>query len=173
MEKGILLIAEDEIDLSEILVEMLTPYCAQIYTASNGKQALEIYNKNPTIDAILSDINMPIMTGFQFLARLRESGNTIPFVTLTAYGDQENMRESMRLNATDFLTKPFDRKELTETITKLLKYGVQLKKNQQNISSLFQDLNIPNEKINTIKKYYQSSNILRVENSKYSQFNTK
>ncbi len=169
MQKGVLLIAEDEVDLLEILVEMLAPYCAEIYTTSNGKEALEIFNKNPSIDAILSDINMPIMTGFQLLAKLRETGSVIPFVTLTAYGDQENMRESIRLNATDFLTKPFERKELTETVNKVLNYGMQLKNNQQIIASVFQDLNITNDKVNIINKCYQSSNILRIENSKYSK----
>ena len=173
MQKGVLLIVEDEVDLSEILVEMLAPYCAEIHITSNGKEALEVFNKNPAIDAILSDINMPVMTGFQFLAKLRGTGSTIPFITLTAYGDQENMRESMRLNATDFLTKPFERKELTETVTKVLNYGMQLKNDQQTIASMLQDLNISQDIVSVINKCYQSSNILRIENSKYSRSNNK
>ncbi len=168
MKNGILLVVEDEADLSEILVEMLAPYCAEIYTAPNGKEALNIIQQNKGIHAVLSDINMPQMTGFQLLAQIRASGSNVPFVTLTAYGDQENMRESIRLDATDFLTKPFDRKELIEVISKVLIYGVQLQNMNQKVSEIYKEYKISSEKLNTISECDRTSKLSRIELSKYA-----
>lgn len=169
MTKGILLIVEDEADLSEILVEMLAPLCTEIYTCPHGKEALEILKQHQGIHAILSDINMPQMTGFQLLAHLRSMGSFIPFITLTAYGDQENMRESIRLNATDFLTKPFDRKELTEVVTKALNYGIQLEQVQTEIASIYSQAKIPQDLIEKLNELGKQTMAKRIENSKYSK----
>lgn len=169
MKKGILLIVEDEADLSEILIEMLAPCCAEIYSVPNGKEALMILQQNEGIHAVLSDINMPQMTGFQLLAQLRGEGNNIPFVALTAYGDQENMRESIRLNVTDFLAKPFDSKELIDVINKVLRYGMELESMQKNISEIFNEYKISPEKITAIDACNRSSVMARIENSKHAK----
>ena len=167
MIQGILLIVEDEPDLSEILVEMLAPICKEIYTAPQGKEALDILSLNRGIHAILSDINMPQMTGFQLLAELRSAGNHIPFLTLTAYGDQENMRESIRLDATDFLTKPFERKELIDVVSKALIYGIELEKVQKSIQNLYASTELSSGDIDKLNEFHRLKMSLRIENSKY------
>ncbi|OFZ31992.1 MAG: hypothetical protein A2622_12215 [Bdellovibrionales bacterium RIFCSPHIGHO2_01_FULL_40_29] len=167
MTQGTLLIVEDEFDLLEILVEMLSPVCGKILTTSNGKEALDVLSGTEKIHAVLSDINMPLMTGFQLLAQVRESGSIIPFVTLTAYADQENMRESIRLNATDFLTKPFDRKELADVIGKALRQGINLDEIQQEMQTRAQDLKITSEFLEYYQTYQKKIMGIRIENSKY------
>lgn len=79
--------------------------------ANSGEQALN-YLKNHDHEAvlILSDINMPGMTGLQLLDQIKQANYEPPPVVMmvTAYGDAENYNEAMRLGADDFLTKPID-----------------------------------------------------------------
>ena len=64
--------------------------------------------KNPP-DLLMLDLNMPDVDGFEFLRRLRadEAGQLIPVIVLTAHNQEESVRISFELGATDFLTKPF------------------------------------------------------------------
>ncbi|HYQ59155.1 MAG TPA: response regulator [Draconibacterium sp.] len=70
---------------------------------------------------ILSDINMPGMSGLQLLERIKIKNHTPPPVVMmiTAYGDSENYNKAMELGADDFLTKPVDFSELKTKIKKL------------------------------------------------------
>ncbi len=79
--------------------------------ATSGEQALAYMNDHShEAVLILSDINMPGMTGLQLLQKIKESAFVPPPVVMmvTAYGDAENFSEAMRLGADDFLTKPID-----------------------------------------------------------------
>jgi CheY-like chemotaxis protein len=79
--------------------------------ATSGEQALTYLNDHShEAVLILSDINMPGMTGLQLLQKIKQSAYTPPPVVMmvTAYGDAENYSEAMRLGADDFLTKPID-----------------------------------------------------------------
>ena len=79
--------------------------------ATSGEMAIDYLN-NHTHEAvlILSDINMPGMTGLQLLHKIKQGDYTPPptVMMVTAYGDPENYKEAMRLGADDFLTKPID-----------------------------------------------------------------
>lgn len=79
--------------------------------AYSGEEALE-YMKDHNHEAvlILSDINMPGMSGLQLLKHIKEKYETPPPVVMmiTAYGDAENYNQAMKLGADDFLTKPVD-----------------------------------------------------------------
>jgi CheY-like chemotaxis protein len=70
---------------------------------------------------ILSDINMPGMSGLELLGKIKERNHTPPPVVMmiTAYGDEENYNRAMQLGADDFLTKPVDFNELKEKIKTL------------------------------------------------------
>jgi two-component system, chemotaxis family, chemotaxis protein CheY len=91
--------------------------------ANSGEEALE-YMKTHDHEAvlILSDINMPGMSGLQLLQHIKQKYETPPPVVMmiTAYGDDENYQQAMKLGADDFLTKPVDftaLKEKLKTIT--------------------------------------------------------
>jgi CheY-like chemotaxis protein len=91
--------------------------------ANSGEEALEYmktYNHEAVL--ILSDINMPGMSGLQLLEHIKQKYETPPPVVMmiTAYGDDENYQQAMKLGADDFLTKPVDftaLKEKLKTIT--------------------------------------------------------
>ncbi len=91
--------------------------------ANSGEEALE-YMKTHNHEAvlILSDINMPGMSGLQLLQHIKQKYEAPPPVVMmiTAYGDDENYQQAMKLGADDFLTKPVDftaLKEKLKTIT--------------------------------------------------------
>src|SRR5690606_13647356 len=74
---------------------------------------------------ILSDVNMPGMSGLDLLQHIREAHDTAPpfVMMITAYGDETNYRRAMQLGADDFLTKPLDFKLLKEKLKDLDVHG--------------------------------------------------
>lgn len=90
--------------------------------AHSGEDALS-YLKDNSHEAvlILSDINMPGMSGLDLLGQIKQNYNEPPpvVVMITAYGDAENYNRAMELGADDFITKPVDFKELKEKIKTL------------------------------------------------------
>lgn len=87
--------------------------------AYSGEEALGFLNSfNHEAVLILSDINMPGMSGLELLRQIKEKHNTPPPVVMmiTAYGDEENHKKAMELGADDFLTKPVDFSTLKDTI---------------------------------------------------------
>lgn len=79
--------------------------------ALSGEEAVSyLASSESEVVLILSDVNMPGMSGLELLRHIREShGTAPPFVMMiTAYGDETNFKRSMELGADDFLTKPLD-----------------------------------------------------------------
>ena len=109
---GTLLLVEDNRDLRDYLRDLL---CAdwQVVTAVHGEEALARLAEQP-IDIILSDIMMPQMDGLELLQRVRDNLATshIPFLILSARRDAETRIAGLSMAADDFLTKPFDAREL-------------------------------------------------------------
>jgi CheY-like chemotaxis protein len=87
--------------------------------AHSGEEALQyLQAKEQEAVLILSDINMPGMSGLDLLKRIKEKNMAPPPVVMmiTAYGDEENYNTAMRLGADDFLTKPVDFPTLKEKL---------------------------------------------------------
>ena len=89
------------------------------YSGDEALKCLQTYQHEAVL--ILSDINMPGMSGLELLERIKKKNHTPPPVVMmiTAYGDDENYKRAMQLGADDFLTKPVDFSSLKEKITKL------------------------------------------------------
>ena len=90
--------------------------------AFSGEEALKVMTEmEQKAVLILSDINMPGMTGLELLEKIREDFDNPPPVVMmiTAYGDEQNRNAADRLGANDFLTKPLDFKLLKEKLTTL------------------------------------------------------
>ncbi len=90
--------------------------------AYSGEEALRcMQNYLHEAVFILSDINMPGMSGLELLKKIKERNHTPPPVVMmiTAYGDSENYKKAMELGADDFLTKPVDFPQLKEKIKML------------------------------------------------------
>lgn len=160
-----LLVVEDETELQKIIQEILEPEVPGIVCANNGADALDILNKNPSICAILSDINMPKMSGLELLKDLRSRFNPIPFVVLTAYGNPQSMREAIQLNATDFLDKPFSTEELIAVIKRAIEYGKEIQKIEKEIEEKYK--NSSTENVEFLRRVKRTTLNMRAENSIY------
>ena len=90
------------------------------YSGEEALICLEKYNSEAVL--ILSDINMPGMSGLELLKNIKQKHHQPPPIVMmiTAYGDEENYKRAMELGADDFITKPVDFKILKETIKKIV-----------------------------------------------------
>lgn len=116
MLKAKLLIVEDDPNLLVGLKDILELDHYLVLTAENGKQGLEILQReieNPP-DLIVSDIMMPQMDGLEFLRKVRQQDRwvKIPFIFLTAKGERTDIQYGKVLGVDDYLVKPFDAEDL-------------------------------------------------------------
>ena len=89
----------------------------EIEFALNGEEALKRLAQWPC-EVLVTDINMPVMNGLELLERLRERGEEVKSVVVSAYGDMDNIRAAMNLGAFDFVTKPVDFDDLKRTVAR-------------------------------------------------------
>lgn len=115
-----LLLAEDEQDLNDILVQKLTKEGYIVDACYNGQEALE-YLAVMEYDGVLLDIMMPIMDGYQVLKHLRDAGNTVPVLFLTARDAVEDRVMGLDSGANDYLVKPFSLDELMARIRTMIR----------------------------------------------------
>src|SRR6201984_3564604 len=97
--------------------------CARRFTmefANSAPAALEQVKSNPDPSLILSDINMPGMSGLEMLPKVRAVRPNVPVIMITAYGDEATKRKAAELGAAGLLTKPIDfgllRQEIDERL---------------------------------------------------------
>jgi YesN/AraC family two-component response regulator len=108
LKKVKILFVEDEEDLTVIISETLMKLQANFVTASNGKEALDILKNNSDIDLVVTDINMPIMNGLEFISEAKKTGIDLPFVVMSAHTEPEYIKGAKDLGVTNYLLKPFD-----------------------------------------------------------------
>lgn len=115
--KKLLIVDDSEIDRA-VLRSILSDDFA-IEEMENGYSALEYMQKRgDTIDAILLDVSMPVIDGFDVLRLMRENKiDNIQVFMITSESTKDNVEKAMQYNVADFIRKPFDR----ETVLKRLK----------------------------------------------------
>ncbi len=106
-----ILIAEDDPSLRRVLVALLEKSNYSTDAVADGLEALE-YLRVGSYDVAILDIMMPKMDGFQVLSSIRQEKNTVPVLMLTAKAEIEDKVTGLDLGANDYLTKPFDLREL-------------------------------------------------------------
>lgn len=110
-----LLLAEDEEDLNKALVTVLKHNNYSVDAVFNGQDALD-YLETENYDGAILDIMMPKMDGLTVLKRIREQGNSVPVILLTAKSEIDDRVAGLDCGADDYLTKPFSMKELLARI---------------------------------------------------------
>jgi CheY-like chemotaxis protein len=118
-----ILVVDDEPDMQMLFQQRfrreIKDHSVDFAFANSGEQALTYLQQHlHEFVLILSDINMPGMSGFELLKRIKQNHRTPPPVVMmiTAYGDTENYNQAMSLGADDFLTKPIDFAQLKEKL---------------------------------------------------------
>ena len=119
-----ILVVDDEPDLEPLVLQRMRRQIRskeyEFVFACDGVDALEKLNADPTIDMVLSDINMPKMDGLTLLQQLPDVDPNLRAVIVSAYGDMDNIRTAMNRGAFDFVTKPIDFDDLKITIARTL-----------------------------------------------------
>lgn len=110
-----LLLAEDERELSNIIVRVLKHNNYTVDAVYDGQEALE-YLTFGDYDGVILDIMMPKTDGITVLKTIRERGNTVPVLLLTAKAEIDDRVTGLDAGADDYLTKPFAMKELLARI---------------------------------------------------------
>ncbi|MCD8539505.1 MAG: response regulator [Leadbetterella sp.] len=120
-----ILVVDDEADIKDLFLQKFRKEIRSGVTefsfATSGEEALELLKGyDPESVLILSDINMPGMTGIELLRRIREKHPATPpeVMMITAYGDEVNRTTALSLGANDFLTKPLDFNQLKNRLLK-------------------------------------------------------
>lgn len=103
-----LLFVEDEEDLINIIEDTLKKLNANFVTARNGKEALDILDEQKDIDAIITDINMPIMNGLEMIDTINKKGLNLPVIVMSAHTETEFIKKAEDLGVKNYLLKPFD-----------------------------------------------------------------
>ncbi len=125
MSEPLILIAEDERDIRELIVFTLQISGFNVVQVPNGEEAVKkAVEMGP--DLILMDVRMPKMTGYEACKVLKEQESTkdIPIVFLSAKGQEAEISTGLEMGAEEYFLKPFAPDELTERVNKILtKYG--------------------------------------------------
>ena len=116
------LLVEDEPRLAVSLRKGLVAEGHSVHIASDGEQGLWMGQSTP-FDAIVLDIMLPKLNGFQVCAKLRETGVWTPILMLTAKDGEHDVAEALDLGADDYLTKPFSLVELAARLRALTRRG--------------------------------------------------
>lgn len=110
-----LLLAEDEVSLSRAIVAILQKNNYSVDAVYNGEDAL-LYLDSGTYDGLILDVMMPKLDGISVLRTMRAKGNHIPVLMLTAKSEVDDKVLGLDSGANDYLTKPFNTKELLARI---------------------------------------------------------
>jgi DNA-binding NtrC family response regulator len=116
-----ILVIDDEVAQRDVLTGYLKKKGYKIFSASSGKEGIEIAGRNP-VDIILSDFKMPDLSGLDVLEQVKKVNPEISFVIVTAFGTVENAVKAMRLGSFDYISKPVDLDELDLMIERIIEH---------------------------------------------------
>lgn len=133
-----LLLAEDEKELSKALSAILRHNNYSVDAVYNGEDALS-YLEAENYDVAILDVMMPKMDGLTVLRRLREKGNKLPVLVLTARAEIDDRVEGLDCGADDYLTKPFAAKELLARLRSITRRQADVLENIISIGNLSLD----------------------------------
>ena len=125
-----ILIAEDDRELRKLFERVLLKSGYAVCGVSNGKEALDALDRD-YYDVIISDIMMPVMDGHELLRELRESGNTIPVLIITAKDAFDDMERGFMSGGDDYMVKPVNVKEMVLRVGALLRRAQMVNERRQ------------------------------------------
>lgn len=124
MSKPRVLVVDDEEALRFLLASELEAEAFQVQSAGDGDEAIDLVQgmteRGERFDIVLLDIKMPRVDGFEVLKFVKGNAPETKVIMLTAYADVKNAIESLRLGASDFVSKPYDLDDILTSINRAL-----------------------------------------------------
>ncbi len=118
--KNLILVAEDN-DISFRLLDfILTASNYEVIRAMNGKDAVDIFTKNPEINLVLTDLSMPEMDGVEATRHIREMDKDIPIVVQSGFSEPYELNKAIEAGCNSYIIKPIRKDELLLMIKELL-----------------------------------------------------
>lgn len=159
-----LLLAEDEKALSRALVAILERSSYSVDAVFDGQTALE-YLESEEYDGVILDVMMPRLDGFEVLKALRQAGNLVPVLMLTAKSEVDDKVLGLDLGANDYLTKPFHTRELLARVramtrTQIARPDTRLCMGNLTLDQATMELSSPFGSFRLVNKEYQVLELL-------------
>jgi len=129
METHRILVVDDETKMRRLLELSLKNLGYDVVQAADGAEALERVEEAP-FDLIITDLKMPRLDGIGLLRQLRESGDPVPLILLTAFGTIESAVEAMKLGANDYIIRPFEMETVELAVSRALALGTMRRENR-------------------------------------------
>ena len=133
--KGKILIAEDNVELNDIMRNYLIRDGYEVYQAYNGDQAIKMA-KAFNVDLIILDIMMPVKDGYVVVNTLRDMGINIPVIVTSAKVSEDDKEKMFSLGADDYMTKPFSFKEAVMRVNAQLRRSQQFNKTTSSVEEI-------------------------------------
>ena len=114
-----LLLVDDEEALLDKLHIVLSLFFKEVIMAKDGQEALDIYHSH-SIDMVISDYSMPLLSGYELCKAIREEDKYIPLVIMSNYSDKEKLLSVIPLALAQYLIKPVDYTTLTATLLSMI-----------------------------------------------------
>ncbi len=119
-ERKSILAVEDDRNLLATIQFNLAAMGYRVLTAKDGGESLKVAREN-TLDLVILDLSLPVMSGMDVCRALRNDGNTVPIIMLTAWHDEASRVEGLECGADDYVTKPFSLRELMARVNSQLR----------------------------------------------------
>lgn len=117
-----ILYVEDHLSTQEELSKIFKNFFKNVYLASDGKDGLDIFLENKeNIDVIISDINMPNLSGIGMLKEIRKLKIDVPLIFATAYSESKFLLEAIKLNTSAYILKPYDVEDMILKVQEIAK----------------------------------------------------
>ena len=120
LSKSSILLAEDDESIRKSFKRILLLYVSEVYEATNGEEAFELYEKNKP-DILITDIKMPKLNGLEFIKKIRQVDTKIPIIVTSAYTDQDFLLESIKLSLVEYIVKPMKENDLNRLLQECAK----------------------------------------------------
>ena len=139
-----ILIVEDDKDMADSCKRLFKRSGISTAVAYTGRESIQMINKDNRIDIVLADLKMPEMDGIELLTRIKRHSPSIEVIIMTGYGTIHNAVKALKLGATDYITKPFNKDELLNAVNKIIEKRCLEKQVKSLRSELQQKYNVRN-----------------------------
>lgn len=134
-----ILVIEDELKLQQQIRQQLESAGYMVDTCNDGSEGLFFAREYP-LDAVIIDIGLPGKSGLEIIKILREQGNLLPILILTARSSWQDKVQGLEVGADDYLTKPFQMEELQARVKALLRRSTGIPHTQLNCGQIVIDI---------------------------------